>query len=291
MKTPFFFLQQRKPPSRVLRVRVIGNVVARNLAGEVVTLAPDQEIDLPEAVAQELVRSSKGEILGRVKDGKFSTPAQLAAPATQFVPPPEPEGLADLPQVFRDTYALEIAREKLRFEARQAYRARVDFRATGRDVDEAAAELRRLEAREENANALAKGFDTEKLERGLHAAGQIVIAEAGGLNEAISELHRVAFEAFSVRIAALELSEAKAKNLFAGSALYVRYVHPAQPYVLGNIRRAGGPVRGGFFLDMDINQMVGTLAHIRRERTRIDGLLESARAEFERTKKAVKRAA
>lgn len=127
------------------------------------------------------------------------------------------------------------------------------------------------------------------LQRSFIECGRCRLAAAGEVNALIEQIESVGFQIFRERIAALGLSEHKARQLFAGSADAQRFAGIALAYV-GSTVSAGFDAEGVQVVYSDrhpASQATWMLETLDR-RPALVKLLAEAKAELARTRKASK---
>jgi len=287
----FSSLKKSARPATLFKIRITGNTVAKPFDGPPRSCGPGEEIVCVRTDADALINSGRGEMLGRVAADDTLHPATepRVTPIAPFVEAPVPEHYSTLPAIFADAHRQEQRLAKLQHGARTTYNRVQNFSANGVEVEEAERTWRQLKDAERTAHDALREFDRGPLEKALYEAGTALLAEAAAVCADVAELDRTGFAIFKTRIAALELDEVKARSLYVGSAVCLRYSTHA-PFAVTSIRRIGGGSRD-CYVDMPIADMAATMLRCREYGARIKTLLKEAKAELAKTQRALARAA
>lgn len=222
--------------------------------------------------------------------------ARPPRPKINLPPPTAPEQLPaswhDLPDVFKEAWQLLEIRDALTKDEVEIIRRGFPLSPAHARSDPTAKELKWLTSVSDTksdawrAALIAKGdeinrWEAEHGERSalLHArAGVLTLEAIAEANAAIKELAAVALQAFMIRISPLELSEAKARTLFGGSGLAVRYASLPSIGFPGNVRYLGEELGDALDLPLTASVSLYRLAHARLAEAR--RLLPEAKKEL-----------
>lgn len=223
------FFQDRPRPARVFSVRIKRNTQARRAGGNATTdVSPGEVIEVAEADAAELIAAGCAERVGR-----HAPERPAAKPKAASVP--VPADYAALPVDFSEAWKLTATRDALVLDLDAAFRETMpkdydqkDFimgesRSTGPEGTRASEEkAKALEAARETLRTWDE-CHRDKLAGHLFKCGQLVLELIGAANTSSALLAETGLRIFMSRIASLELSEMKARQLFEGSGLALRY--------------------------------------------------------------------
>lgn len=270
-------------PSIVFRMQILAGTRCKPWNGEIRGFAPGETVDVSAEEGQMLLIGGKAARIGTVTpDGTFlADPPMADRSVSAYSEQPYPSAWSSLPAEFRKAWGQREELKKLQAELaalREGASVAGLEHVGGGDGAEAAAAHARLDRIASAENRLRR-FDRRALARACYQCGVFAAAEIHSANRACAEVAELGFEIFSLRLAPLELGEAKRRALFGGSGTWAKYPAALQPLGEHDMRRAGGER----FVDASLEQMADRVFQARAKLAHALELRKEALAEREKT--------
>lgn len=131
-------------------------------------------------------------------------------------------------------------------------------------------------------------FDWARMYRARLACGDLLLAEVNEIAALKDEIRETAFMAFSERLAPLGLHRDKARSLFPGSVLYLKFCSGLPAVSEGRRCFKGGAEMHATYSDEPFPAIMSYYRHARSCRPGLEKLLKEARVELATAKKAMR---